>query len=598
MRQARSLSNRSPARRNVSHRERINGNGGGRLRNHHEPSSSSRPCERFGGGAAFAAVVLFGFGLELWVTFTQQLPALMAADFVPTPPAVPAQPAGASSLRTGTASTASGGGGGGGRARRRNSNSDNNNGDRQFYFDDDHKPRVVTFNDDEEEDATEDKGFFGLRWWPLDGGDTSSSGERRPRTTGRAVEPMTTAAANEMESQSHIGPAAHHYYDFERPYYETCVPMKEWQTWSFPTCNRLHEIEMVRSVVAAAPSPPSSSDEGGGIGGGGIGIRRREETNLELVSTKGSWRTVWRLLDLSRNESAALKLLRTDRREFDAESYEYNRVDALAMERLHSSEHVMNVHGYCGQSVLTEYATGTARTFVKDPNFKSLDRLRLGRDLARAFRDVHSIDYANSTNPTLAHNDINMANAVVVDGRIVLNDFNIAVLMKWNGSMSASSSASPDDNRGGGARPCGYPVRFEAMLWKSPEENANRSYVDPAMADVYGLGNLLFQVMTKHQPWTHLEPNGPLDKLEVARRKAEGILPHVPPKHAESKKTAIQVLYHATMACFRPDPELRPTSYQLSRKLDLMYDLVSKGYEIPSDEIRWLFEKRTAILHL
>jgi len=102
------------------------------------------------------------------------------------------------------------------------------------------------------------------------------------------------------------------------------------------------------------------------------------------------------------------------------------------------------VYGYCGQTVVTEYATGSARTFVKDPGFGSVDRLRLGRDLARAFLDVHSIDYPNSTNPTLAHNDINMANAVEVGGRIVLNDFNIAVLMKWNGTQ-----------------PCGYPVRFE-----------------------------------------------------------------------------------------------------------------------------------------
>jgi len=129
------------------------------------------------------------------------------------------------------------------------------------------------------------------------------------------------------------------------------------------------------------------------------------------------------------------------------------------------------------------------------------------------------------------------------------------------------------------------------MLWKSPEENANASYVNPAKADMYGLGNLLFQVMTKHQPWTHLEPGGPVDKREVAKRKMEGTLPYVPDKHAKSKKPAIQVLYYATMACFRPSPEDRLSSYQLARKLDLMYELITRGYKVPRDDIRHLFEQ-------
>lgn len=51
-----------------------------------------------------------------------------------------------------------------------------------------------------------------------------------------------------------------------------CVPMAEWQTTSYPNCNSVHEIDMVRSSgpgSEAFPSPDGPEDRGGG------GRRRR-----------------------------------------------------------------------------------------------------------------------------------------------------------------------------------------------------------------------------------------------------------------------------------------------------------------------------------
>ena len=355
-------------------------------------------------------------------------------------------------------------------------------------------------------------------------------------------------------------------FPFERPYYEDCQPMAEWQTTFYPSCNKIHEFDLIESKVV-------------------------------LLSVQGSWRSVWKTSTAAvtevaaRNatfpqsqanpqvtENAVLKLLNFETREFDHESFHYHRVDAMAMERLTSSPYIVNIYGHCGQTVLTEFADGSARTLVKNANFSSYERLRMGRDLARAFAAIHSIDTNSSTNPTLAHNDINMANVVQVNGQLKLNDFNLAVLMKWNAT---------------GNKPCGAPIRFEAILWKSPEEVANISYIDPAQADVYGLGSLLFQVMTKHQPWTHLEPDGPLDKKVVLQKKLQGALPFVPEKHAQSKKTSIQALYYATLSCFRPNPQDRLTSHQLARLLDLIYQGVMRKREISRDKIQMLFDKST-----
>lgn len=267
--------------------------------------------------------------------------------------------------------------------------------------------------------------------------------------------------------------------DVEKPYYEECTLMADWQSAYYPTCLSLHELHIAGS-----------------------------DDDFALVSLHGNWRSVWRYRN-SINETVAVKLLQLSH-EFDHESLNYHRIDAMVMERLTSSPFIVNVYQFCGESVITEWATGSAREHIKDERWRSRERLELGLNIARALLHLHSIDYPNSTNATLAHNDINMANAIEVNGQIKLNDFNIAQILRWNKT-----------------KPCGSPVRFQAPFWKSPEENAEAHshearYVDATKTDVYGLGNLLFQVLTKRQPWSHLEPNGTLTAEEVKSRKEQG----------------------------------------------------------------------------
>jgi serine/threonine protein kinase len=358
--------------------------------------------------------------------------------------------------------------------------------------------------------------------------------------------------------------------DVEKPYYEECTLMADWQSAYYPTCLALHELNIAGN-----------------------------DDDFALVSLHGNWRSVWKYQH--NNETVAVKLLQLSH-EFDRESLNYHRVDAMVMERLTSSPYIVNVFQFCGESAITEWATGSARDYVKDERWRSRERLELGLDLARALLALHSIDYPNSTNATLAHNDINMANAIEVNGKIKLNDFNIAQLLRWNKT-----------------KPCGIPVRFQAPFWKSPEENAQYhreevSYVDATKTDVYGLGNLLFQVLTKRQPWTHLEPNGMLTAEEVKSKKEQGklkvvlyvvglsfdaatvsyhrslgILPSMPEKYSNSTKPANQALYYATVACFRFHPEDRPTAYQLVLGLEQALEWVQAEHRIKPEAFEALF---------
>ena len=432
---------------------------------------------------------------------------------------------------------------------------------------------------------------------------------------------QNNATTEVFDRFNHIKALAMHQYMTE------CVPMVSWHTQSFPTCNTFHEMDII-SDTTTIPSSSSSSS-----------ITTNDD--ISLLSDQGSWRSVWKVRrnvwwhlrsnhttnDTNRStttadideETMVLKLLKFQRRDFDEESYHHHRIDAMAMERLTRSTHIVNIYGYCGQSVLTEYASTSARSLTKDKSLSSLDRLKLGRDIVQAMTHLHSIDYDNATNITMTHNDLNMANAVAVQQQIKLNDFNIGMVQRWNTTSQ---------------RICPTPVMFEAPLWKSPEEimastamkqwaydnianttattattlqstedsisisttslDTSRYWVEAGPTDVFGLGNLLFQVLTKCQPWTHLELDGPKAPLDAAQRKVRGEQPYVPDKYHvnTTTKVAYAALHYAVILCYQPLPQHRPTSHELLVKLNTAIEWiedVNHSKKIRVSELKELF---------
>lgn len=114
------------------------------------------------------------------------------------------------------------------------------------------------------------------------------------------------------------------------------------------------------------------------------------------------------------------------------------------MERLTSSPHVINVFGFCGHSVITEYAEGTRLGSLADKSKKvPLARLKIARDIANGLADVHGID--GDGNATFVHLDINPANVVSIGGTLKLNDFNIGIIRRWNVTSQ---------------QPCGFPAQY------------------------------------------------------------------------------------------------------------------------------------------
>ena len=457
-----------------------------------------------------------------------------------------------------------------------------------------------------------------------------------------------TMELDEVERQNDEDDESGGCLEFERPFYEECdLVMKPLPT-IHPTCNSIHELSLTIS-----------------------------ETDSTLLSMKGSWRSVWKV-NLDRrhgshgvkhskrlvtndtlssfpsnatdnsireekspsSSSVVLKMLHLHRR-FDRQSYEAHSTDIIVMDRLTASPYVVDAHGFCGQSVVTEFAESAGRDFVKRYDIGSRERMKIGRDLARGLADVQALqplphatimaktatgvayDETPSIPVVFAHNDINIANTVMVSGRIKWNDFNIGVFMRQKTTSERSAASVSDPSKGRHYRPpsgrsehenidakkvgsvdtpssqnatlftaftnhnadsiehlCPAPAKYRSDMWRSPEEIRNSSYVQMTQADVYGLANIFYQTMTRHQPWTYKEPGGALTKTDIANRKLNGTIPSIPEQYLNTTKRELQSLFAATNLCFFPVPDRRPTARRLAFGLGSLYEKLKQRKRI------------------
>lgn len=326
---------------------------------------------------------------------------------------------------------------------------------------------------------------------------------------------------------------------------EDCVPMASWQTTFYPTCNAFHERDLPDDLLEA----------------------------LSLISSKGHWRSAWELRDWAQNGwqgggidhevSVVIKMLQYEHNMEDA-FFEFNRVDALAMERLTPSPYVMDIYGFCGMSVATSFA-GEDIAKLSD-KLTPLERLNLAREVAVGLADIHGID-GGGRRVSLVHNDINYSNILISKERRVpvFNDFNIAVLSMWNERTNDA---------------CRFKSHFPNPQWRSPEEqvdmNGESNKRLTEKIDVYALGNVFFRFIAGTGPWkkTQWRQDGKLtqaDKDKIALLKMEeGGTPPLPAgvKELKEKDPAVNALFQAMRMCYRHDPRERPSARDIVEYLD------------------------------
>lgn len=319
-----------------------------------------------------------------------------------------------------------------------------------------------------------------------------------------------------------------------RPPYKDkhCEPMQDWQTTFYPSCNGMHELAWSQ-----------------------LGSQSLED-DFTLFGMNGFWRNAWKLESMPGHNSVrhrdtlVLKTLRIHHR-FEDAYFENHRIDALVLERLTKSPHVINVFGFCGHSVLTEYADGKRLGELADKKKKiPLARLQIARDVANGLADVHSID-GDDQPASFVHLDINPANVVSIGGTLKLNDFNIGVLKRWN---TTSNTA------------CDIPAQYPNPQWRSPEEAMHATNLDE-MVDVFSLGHIFFRLICGHEPWHKLEPGGMPSKEVLTRNVKEGKLPTIPDFVLESEEPEVVAIRAAMLEAYTYDPKKRPSARTIANRL-------------------------------
>jgi hypothetical protein len=390
----------------------------------------------------------------------------------------------------------------------------------------------------------------------------------------RPVEPMTTTLVllpeNMNATSTHVQKLelSHHQQNDNE-----CQPILNDVRSVHPTCNSLHELDFVGDHDDSSMVIP-----------------------ISLLSMSGSWRSAWRVDD--QQVPVVLKVLLL-KQKFTQESFAMHAIDARTMERLTASPNVVDIYSFCGQSQLSEFGN-TARLGIKDPTLRSMTRLLMARDLARGLADLHAYrpihDYQRNNNRSLpavvfAHYDINPAN-VVLTNRTMNGGSNSSrseqtIQIKWN---DFNLGVPLQQNRNGTA--CQIPVRLVNPLWRSPEEiqNTTGGLVHGGPADVYSFGNLLFLILARHQPWSHLETEK-LSIETIMQKKMAGEVPNMPSRYID--KMEAKILWEAIQACYRLDPQTRPTAYELASAIGTAYNWIRKKKQpITIESVRALFEKK------
>lgn len=323
-----------------------------------------------------------------------------------------------------------------------------------------------------------------------------------------------------------------------------CVP-SEWQTKSFPNCNEIHEIDL---YDALGPS------------------LRKGRTNETLAYSdvgyvgSGLWRSVWKihphgpmlLSDGSLIKPVVLKTMRLDHK-VSSRNLDRHRRDALVMERLTSSPNVIDIYGFCGNTILSEFLKTTVDRIIYEgdddyPSNKTLasretplGRLRLALDVSKGVAALHSIDGG-----PIIHADLQAKQFLVdTDGTVKVNDFNRCRFMAHNNETN---------------QPCAVRIPQAPGDSRAPEEYDFKPLNE--QIDVYSLGHVLFTILTGQDSFGEIEG----DRREAVK---EGKKPVIEPNFREEGSSDFD-LANLILRAYEHDPSKRITSPKLVQELETL----------------------------
>lgn len=282
----------------------------------------------------------------------------------------------------------------------------------------------------------------------------------------------------------------------------------DWHEINYQNCNDVHDLDLKeifhKRHGALIPMDLGEGDKSE--------IMYSKETLEKAASMgylgSGMWRQVWKVHPRIANEDAVLKIMKSEHN-VDGRNFDRHRRDAIVMERMQNSSHVVSIYGFCGNTVLTEYSGLTLSDYIYSTEeyndvvvpydkHTMLGKIDLAIDLLKGLKDIHELK--------IVHADIQAKQFLVdpIDG-LKLNDFNRCRFLPKHNKTGESCLVKIPSAPGGN---------------RSPEEY-ELSKLDEKI-DVFSAGNVLYGILTGKKPWTDVS-------RDTARKNVmRGILPAFP----------------------------------------------------------------------
>jgi serine/threonine protein kinase len=277
----------------------------------------------------------------------------------------------------------------------------------------------------------------------------------------------------------------------------------------------------------------------------GVDLSRHETSNGDTETTfpwgfvgNGLWRDVFSCdphqeVDPYKDmPPAVLKMMKSEH-PYDQRNFQRHRRDALVMELLSSSHHLVPIYGYCANTVLTQAISHTlddviyarekesVKSWSPEGGYKTKPKIEswMGRDesgelvatretesgriklalgVFRGLMDLHEgVGYKNKEGKAvewlpIIHADLQAKQYLVdsVTGDIYLNDFNRCRFVTKKENVITSNSS---------LEACPVYIPTSPGSSRSPEEYDSSPLTEKL--DVYSAGNILFGIITGERPW-------------------------------------------------------------------------------------------------
>jgi len=113
--------------------------------------------------------------------------------------------------------------------------------------------------------------------------------------------------------------------------------------------------------------------------------------------------------------------------------------------------------------------------------------------------------------------------------------------------------------------PCGF-HQYWCNRNRSPEECTEGALLNEKI-DVYGLGNFIHFLITRHLPYHSFHGT----KEEIHESIMKGLPPPLPYSLSQNKNIVIEALLNAMNQCHVKDPKKRPNAIDVAAELEKVY---------------------------